>query len=57
MKSKLHMSYKYLVALWLVVQSLVAPEDPGELSLLVFLWSPYALWVPQSISQLSHKTS
>lgn len=32
------------------------PSNTGQLILMVFLWSPYPLWVPQS-SQLFHKTS
>jgi hypothetical protein len=40
--------------LWLVVQSLGAPKDPGYLTLLT-AWHPYPLEVPQSFPQLFHK--
>lgn len=41
---------------WLAVQSLVALKGLDYLTLLVFLWSPNPLRVPQSFPQLSHKT-
>jgi hypothetical protein len=42
--------------LWLVIQSLGAPEGLGELTLLVFLWSTCPLWVPQFFPQLFRET-
>ena len=36
--------------------SLGSLKGPGLLILLVFLWSPYPLWVPQSFLKLFHKT-
>lgn len=45
-----------MLALWLVIQSLIAPNGPGQLTLLVFLWNPCPLQVPQSFSQLFHKS-
>ena len=47
----------HVYALWLMVQSLGAPKGPGQLTLLVFLWSPYPpLLVSQSFLQLFYKT-
>lgn len=40
-------TYVQELAFWLVIQSLGAPK-----SLLVFLQTPYPLWVPQSIPKL-----
>lgn len=54
-KNKLHFCYigadegvARFRGLWLVAQSLGTPKGPGQLILLVFLWSSYSLLVPQS---------
>ena len=56
-KTKLYICYicvgtyvQIFYALWLVVQSLDDVKGPDMLTLLVFLWNPHPLWVPQSFS-------
>ena len=45
-----------MYAFWLVVQSLGVTKGPGQLTLLIFLWGSYPIWVPQSFSLFFHKT-
>ena len=44
-----------MYALWLMVPVSESPKSLGELILLVFLWSSYSIWGPQSFPQLFHK--
>ena len=42
-----------VLSLWLVIKFLQTPKGPPVEDLLIFLWSPCALWVPQSFPTLS----
>ena len=62
-KTKLHIYFmcawglgSVLYAFWLVAQPLRASESPGYLTWLIFLWSPYSHWVPESFPQLFYET-
>lgn len=39
-------------AIWFVTQSLNVTKGPGQLMVLIFLWSPYSLYGPQFFFQL-----
>lgn len=63
METKLHNCYiqvgsffQPMLSFWLLIRSLGYTQMSVLVTLLFFLWSPWALWIPQPIFQLFHKT-